>query len=134
MTSPRKRLSTDDLREAARLRVAATSLRRTADEIGLSPTGLQGFLSGSEPYAPTIQKLCEWYVREEAHKPIPLSPETAEAAISLLVRHLPEPHRVEAVRRILEILAQEGTGAIPPEWIELLRGDEEPPRGRGKKK
>jgi hypothetical protein len=52
------------LREAARLRVADTSLRLAAREIGISHQALHGFLNGTEPYGPNIAKLREWYGRE----------------------------------------------------------------------
>lgn len=127
MTGPTPRVPIAVLRETARLRVQAKSLRKAAKEIGLSPTGLQGFLDGSDPYAPTIQKLLEWYVQEEVRKAIQLSPETADAALTLLVRHLPEPQRASAIRHLLQTLAAEG-GAVP-EWLENLLnapGEDEP--------
>ena len=127
MTGATPRVPISVLRETARLRVQAKSLRKAAKEIGLSPTGLQGFLDGSEPYAPTIQKLLEWYVQEEVRKAIQLSPETAEAALTLLVRHLPEPQRAAAIRHLLQTLAAE-SGPVP-EWLaELLNApaEEEP--------
>ena len=124
MTAPTPRVPITVLRETARLRVQAGSLRRTAREIGLSPTGLQGFLDGSEPYAPTMQKLLEWYVQEETRRAIQLSPESADAALALLVRHIPEPRRARAVRHLLRTLASEGGPA--PEWLtNLLHAPEE---------
>lgn len=50
-----------ELRSAAAARVEATSLRRTAREIGLSPTGLSKFLSGTKPYMKTLRKLRRWF-------------------------------------------------------------------------
>lgn len=127
VTPPRRHVPIDKIREAARLSVEASSLRRTARAVGMSPTGLQGFLGGSEPYGPTIQKLQEWYVREESRKPAQLTQETARAAVWLLVRHLPEPQRDRAVQRILEALAAESDGAGLPAWLDALR--EDPPEG-----
>lgn len=131
MTAPGSRTPVSALREAARLRVQATSLRKTAREIGLSPTGLQGFLDGTEPYAPTIQKLLEWHVREESRKGMELGADTADAALSLLVRHLPEPRRSEAVRAMLDLIRAKGTGEPVPPWLrELLDGG---PGGEGER-
>jgi len=52
------------IREAARLRVADTSERLAASEIGISRQSLHALLSGSEPYGPNLAKLREWYGRE----------------------------------------------------------------------
>jgi transcriptional regulator with XRE-family HTH domain len=51
----------EELREAARQRSAETSQRQTAREIGVSKTGLRGFLEGRQPYGPTLEKLRTWY-------------------------------------------------------------------------
>jgi DNA transposition AAA+ family ATPase len=52
------------LREAAAMRVADTSLRQAAREIGISHQALAAFLNGSEPYGPNLAKLREWHARE----------------------------------------------------------------------
>jgi len=51
------------LRDAASAYADSTSLRQAAREIGMSPTGLGNFLSGTEPYLPTIRKLHDWHER-----------------------------------------------------------------------
>jgi hypothetical protein len=51
----------EELRSAAAARVENTSLRGTAREIGLSPTGLKKFLLGTKPYAATQRKLQTWF-------------------------------------------------------------------------
>lgn len=57
-------LSVDVLREAVRLRVAHSSLRLAAREIGISHAALRAFLNGTEPYGKNEGKLREWYGRE----------------------------------------------------------------------
>ena len=42
-------------------RVQETSQRQAAKEIGISPTGLRGFLAGAEPYGPNLSRLLAWY-------------------------------------------------------------------------
>ncbi len=42
-----------------------TSLRQAAREIGMSPTGLQKFLHGGEPYVKTVRKLSLWRERNQ---------------------------------------------------------------------
>lgn len=64
MSSPELRVSVEDLRDAARERVAETSLRVAAKQIGLSWAGLRTFLAGTNPYGPTLVKLRAWYERE----------------------------------------------------------------------
>ena len=66
MSSPESRVSVEDLRDAARERVAETSLRVAAKQIGLSWAGLRTFLAGTNPYGPTLLKLRTWYEREHA--------------------------------------------------------------------
>src|SRR5829696_4863004 len=56
--------SVETLREAARTFMDATSLRQAARDIGMSPTGLRGFLDGAAPYVKTERKLRAWYLRE----------------------------------------------------------------------
>lgn len=51
------------LRDAASAYVESTSLRQAAREIGMSPTGLGNFLSGTEPYLTTVRKLRDWHER-----------------------------------------------------------------------
>lgn len=129
MSAPGERLSPAALRDAVRARIQATSLRRTAREVGLSPSGLQGFLDGAHSYGPTLDRLREWYVRVQRHVPGPTSPEEADAAAYLLTRHVSVPERTGAYRRFLESLA-ETSGENPPEWIaDLLR--DLPPEGTG---
>jgi hypothetical protein len=78
--------------------VDASSLRRTAREIGMRPTGLRGFLKGAAPYHKTELKLPQWFLRlrggSEAAEPP--ATETAAAALATLVQHLaPAPRRGE---------------------------------------
>ncbi len=56
--------SMNAIREAARLRVADTSERLAAGEIGISRQSLHAFINGSEPYGPNLAKLRDWYGRE----------------------------------------------------------------------
>ncbi len=48
------------LRNALRQRVELTSLRATARELGMSPTGLHGFIEGTEPYVKTLRRARVW--------------------------------------------------------------------------
>jgi hypothetical protein len=48
------------LRDALQQRVKLTSLRATARELGMSPTGLRGFIDGTEPYVKTLRRARVW--------------------------------------------------------------------------
>jgi len=51
----------DEIRAALWLCLKGASLRQTAREVGMSPTGLSNFLNGAKPYTPTVRKLRKWY-------------------------------------------------------------------------
>ena len=124
MTSPpRDAASLETLREAARHFVDATSLRQAARDIGMSPTGLRGFLDGADPYVKTARKLAEWYLREAQRQRTELTAETAAAALDLLTKHLPVARRDAAAAELVAVLHRhcEQGGAEPPGWLVELR-------------
>ena len=89
------------LREAARASVENTSLRGVAREIGMSPMGLRNFLHGTEPYAPTLRRLRNWYVRYAALRSGAVHTEDATAALAVLVHDLAPAPRQEAAFTVL---------------------------------
>lgn len=115
--------SIETLREAARLYVDATSLRHAARDIGMSPTGLRGFLDGADPYVKTTRKLTEWYVREIKNRQVELTTESASAALSLLLKHFPPGHREQTATEILEVLDRRCTETQTPRpaWLVDMR-------------
>lgn len=124
MTSlPRDAASLDALRQAARLFVDSTSLRQAARNIGMSPTGLRGFLDGADPYVKTARKLAEWYVREAGRHQTGLTVETAAAALDLLTKHLPMARREAAAAELVEVLHRHciRSATPPPQWLTELR-------------
>jgi transposase-like protein len=57
-------VSADVVREAVRIRVAGSSLREVAKEVGIAHQSLHSFLEGKrEPYGKNLGKLREWYSR-----------------------------------------------------------------------
>lgn len=58
----------ETLRSAATARVEAISLRGASREIGMSPSGLQKFVNGAQPYAPTLHRLRAWYGDDAAQR------------------------------------------------------------------
>src|SRR5215213_3884872 len=123
MASPKDGASVETLREAARLYVDATSLRHAARDIGMSPTGLRGFIDGADPYVKTTRKLTEWYVREIQNRNAELTTESAGAALSLLLKHYSPAHRDGVAADVLEVLDRKcrETQTARPAWLADMR-------------
>jgi len=123
---PKEGASIGTLRQAARIYVDATSLRHAARDIGMSPTGLRGFIDGADPYVKTTRKLTEWYVREIQSRSAELSRESAGSALSLLVQHMPEAQRGLTMLQVLDVLERRcrETSTPRPVWlVELMEED-----------
>lgn len=116
-------IPTDRLREAINARLATTSLRGLARDVGMSPSGLQKFLDGAAPYFPTQQKLERWFVRETAACRVDRSLESWLAALMLLVGDLPPARRGPAALELLDRLeaAYRSSPSPPPPWLGELR-------------
>jgi hypothetical protein len=103
------------LRDAVERQAAARSLRHAARQVGMSPTGLQKFLSGTVPADATCRKLERWaFARAAAGEP-----PTGAGAVGAL-RHLagalPPRLHVHAVDRLLSVLEAAYEGH-PPAWL-----------------
>ena len=110
------------LRETVATRVQATSLRSVARQVGMSPSGLEKFLSGGTPYSRSRQKLQDWWEREGSRPRSEVSSEGIEVAVGALVRDLPAEFRAEAVQRLIRALRDvyhEQDAAFPP-WLDAL--------------
>jgi len=110
------------LRERVALRIEATSLRNVAREIGMSASGLQKMVDGTQPYSATIRKLERWYVRDSREYRGNLSPGSAEAVISVLLQDLPAKDRNAARVALLHTLRDcySPRGTLPDWLLELL--------------
>jgi hypothetical protein len=113
----------ETLREAARTFVDATSLRQAARDIGMSPTGLRGFLDGADPYVKTERKLRAWYLRDAQRNVQAVSPEAANNALKLLVGHFAPEQGRGAVLDVLQVVEGRcvSTQTPIPAWIPALR-------------
>lgn len=111
------------LREAARQRSEATSLRIAAKEIGMSWKGLQAFTAGTNPHPATIRKLTEWHVRRAAVGEVDVSADVVQAALAVLVRHFPPSERDEAAATIAETIRKltERLRLAEPQWFSQYR-------------
>jgi hypothetical protein len=120
---PSRSATVRHLRDAARARVENSSLRGVAREIGMSPMGLRNFLHGTEPYAPTLRRLRNWYVRHAALRSGAVHTEDATAALAVLVHDLAPVPRQEAAATVLEAVGRgyEQSGVVKPAWVAELR-------------
>jgi hypothetical protein len=87
------------LREAVRARVEETSQRQAAQEIGISATGLRGFLAGAEPYGPNLLKLSAWY--EWSTEGVEL-----QSLFQRTAQNLPEEQRKAALSELRRIVRE----------------------------
>src|SRR5687768_17422905 len=115
--------SVETLREAARTFMDATSLRQAARDIGMSPTGLRGFLDGAAPYVKTERKLRAWYLREANRGVQAVSPEAASNALRLLVGHFAPAYGRETTLELIDVLERRARDSQTPvpQWIGELR-------------
>jgi hypothetical protein len=98
-------LTDASLRDALRKRVAETSLRAVADEVGMSFNGLNHVLAGGSPQRKTREKLVRWYYSQSTgSRAIPH--EDFETAIALVLSYLRDESKPRAVRerRLREVI------------------------------
>ena len=116
--------SIDRLRESVAIRVHATSLRAVARQVGMSPSGLEKFLSGGMPYTNTRRKLLEWWYREGIQPTQALSADGVAVALGTLVRDLPPDRRERTLRELVGTLRElyDSHGVPCPPWLGELSG------------
>lgn len=106
------------VRAAITAAVEATTLRRVAEEVGMSKSGLAKFIAGSEPYSKTRRQLERWYVRTQAEDLSGVTPVEAELALSVLLHDFPAADRPRARSRLMQLLRDEFTAAGGvPKWL-----------------
>ncbi len=116
--------SLERLRERVRERVRATSLRRVARAIGMSPDALDRFLNRGGPIiGKSRSKLFHWLNRVEAEADAEAV--TCAHYIKALVAHMPPDGQVRAAAGIIEVLVQVHAASNEqgvPMWLERLAG------------
>lgn len=110
----------DQLRRLATRRIAETSLRQVAKDIRMSPSGLQKFADGSDPYAKSIVKLRAWRARLAVASGTPVQSEDADSALQLLTTGLESEPRAQAILGALDLFGR-AYGDEPPAWIPEVR-------------
>jgi hypothetical protein len=109
----------EQLRAAVRAYAEDVGLRTAAESVGMSLGGLHAFIGGTDPHERTVRKLQAWYVATAAERGAEVTGELARSALALLVRHLPEGEREDAVRGMLADLRRrtEAAKAPVPKWL-----------------
>lgn len=120
------------LRAAVREAMGARSVREVAAEIGISHTGLRGFLRGASPHEHTRRKIQHWLARsygasdiKETAQRYAVTPgreayELARAAIRAVAAQL-GPDAAERAGARLDTLLREifaEAGHEPPHWLD----------------
>ena len=122
MAAPDRRQLVEAIREAVRLAIEASSLRKVARAVGMSPMGLKHFAAGTKPYSATYRKLLAWhavYVAEAGG----FSVETVRGALEVLTDGLPESGRARAKAVLIDDVSKLHAefGTRPPAWLAKLR-------------
>jgi hypothetical protein len=109
----------EQYRRVLRDEVERSTLRAVAVRLGMSPTGLQNFLDGTNPYGKTREKVRAWFYREYGLNH--LSPRDAAMILRRIVGTLPAPE--PTLLKILEIVetGYAGQGMQAPRWISGVR-------------
>jgi len=115
-------VSIEVLREAVRRRVADSTLRQVAAEIGMSFSGLHTFLDGTTPHPGTVRKVAAWHVRAASESGNTVDTALAETALDLLLRHVPPRKRPALRRELVEALVAQAKREQlpPPAWADAL--------------
>lgn len=90
------------LRRAIYSRVRETSLRSTARHLGVTATGLQGFIDGAKPYRRTLDKYLAWYLTEAANLP---PSKAREVALDVLLLGIPDEDQAAVRQGLIDYLA-----------------------------
>jgi len=124
MATPDRRSLVEAIRAAAKLAIEATSLRRVARDVGMSPMGLKHFVAGTQPYSATYRKLIAWYTVHQAEVG-GFSVEAARGAMKVMTDGLPEASRAAAAAAVIDVvMAQHAkAGTRPPAWLAALRAE-----------
>jgi hypothetical protein len=93
-----------------------------ARQVGMSPSGLDKFLSGGTPYAKSRRKLFDWLQRERDNLHSDLTADGMAAALGSLVRDLPPERRERALHALIDTLGtlyHTHVDSAPPWLVEL---------------
>src|SRR4051812_35451387 len=96
------------IRLAVAARVASTSQRATAKELGISLSGLQSFLAGAVPYEKNRKRLVLWHIEHLARDRNvsgKVRAEDVDVAVAILGEYVAADGRADARGRLLREVA-----------------------------
>ena len=102
--------SVSEIRAALRQQIAETTLRGTARDLGMSPTGLRSFADGRDAFDSTLRRARTWYARwalEHGREAV-----AEENALEVLFGPLPESRRDVAIATCRTVI--ETFRVVPP--------------------
>ncbi|HEX2094438.1 MAG TPA: hypothetical protein VHG28_18685 [Longimicrobiaceae bacterium] len=107
------------IRRALADAVERTGLRPVARDVGITHPALLSIMEGTEPRPSTTRKLVEWFLRYDAAGGGDVDVETVRAALSLMLRHVPEERQADARRELVEALERisKAAGVPVPKWL-----------------
>lgn len=109
-----KAIRLDEIRRFAQEQIQVTSLRQVSRDVGMSPTGLMGFLEGAVPYSKTRIRLEKWY-RRMTTSGAPTAIEAA-AALRVLTQGLSPAKRNHVADALVGALTY-SHGGNRPDWV-----------------
>jgi hypothetical protein len=102
----RPRFDTDAVRALVRQRVAASSLREVAEEIGITRGGLESFLKGRDPYSKNRLRLAAWRLRQQQAGD-GVRRQDVDAALALIEQYINSAGtKAGRARRVREVTAR----------------------------
>lgn len=119
------RVPVERLRDAVAEAMERTSSHVVAREVGLSAPSIRAFAGGTNPRPSTVRKLTAWYVRYRRRADGgALDGETAAAAVSLLLEHVPPRAREQLHAELYEWLDRRSdeVRAPTPDWMREALG------------
>lgn len=111
------------LRDFARVQAEITSIRRAADEVGLSHSAFHNFALGRTAPQPRVRRLLGlWYLRKQKELPGIDLIRPYTAALTILLSAVPEPYRANAETETVGALCSiyEECGVPRPAWLDVL--------------
>jgi hypothetical protein len=122
--APDRRPLVEAIREAVKLAIEASSLRKVARAVGMSPMGLKHFAEGTQPYSATFRKLLAWhavYLTESGG----FSVETVRGALVVMTDGIPESARGRVSAALMDELLRfhRELGSRAPAWLATLRAE-----------
>jgi hypothetical protein len=116
---PHTQASLEHIRLALQRAAERRSMRRVADEVGISLGGIHKVIHGATPRAGNYRRLLRWYLAQEHEPDQPTADEVRDIAW-LLLGDLRDEALTGAFLRVIAAnveLAYTARGLAPPGWV-----------------